>query len=621
MLHSIHMLTHLKYLILSLILLTGSLVFAQEYKLGDVTAQELAQKIDTEFPEASAMVLSRKVNLTIGRKVKVYEKIKIINKEGFDFGKITAQYYDIDQIQGATYNLVNGSIETIPLSNKRIFTQEDPFGNKVTSLWFTDIKEGSIIEYSYESATGLMADIILQDYLPIKKLSIEVNNRLSNSFTVTQNPLAKIPVNRFKRGNAIAIRAKNIPAIEPLDYVYDIDLFSAKLRIQDAAFNVLYDQWEDYARYIVEDMFFANQLRPSRIYKDDLIALIGEETDPLAKTKKVYRFIQDSIVWDQYYSTYPSRGTRTTYRDKIGDVADINSLLVSALRSLDLEAYLVLSATKFNGIPTEPDSEAFNYTLASVIIDDKIYTLDAANKEATFDYLPKNLINGRGLVILDRKTIRWIDLEQPTHSTLKIFNQATIDYAGTITGQTREQLKGYFAINFKQFLEEEYKFKNQIVRYDYKDIRVTNVKIDSSQNDLATLNYDFATQEAVTIKDHKMQIDPLLFLGLIENPFKKELRQFPVDFGFTQKREYLFNFEYPDTYTVAFIPEPINIALPNGLGTYSYQISPVKGALQVRMQMSINAAVLPVEFYAQLREFYRIRVAKEKENVVLVKRL
>ncbi|MEP3207407.1 MAG: transglutaminase domain-containing protein [Gilvibacter sp.] len=611
----------MNHILLSLVLMVSSEVFAQKVKLGNITVQELEQKTDSDFPEATAVVLSRDVKVTIGRNVTVYEKIKILNKDGFDFSTITAEYLDINQIRGASYNLIDGAVIATQLTKDNIYSVKDEFGYTVTTLNFTQIKEGTIIEYSYQSDVGIMADIIIQDYLPIKKLAVEVYNTTYIPYGLTQNPSAKIEASRSKKRNTIIVNAANIPAIEPEDYVYDMNLYSGKLRLQDLDIESDYDEWEDFVGFYLSDYRFSNQLDPSRIYKDEISALVAGETDSLAMAKKVYQFVQDSIVWDQFYSNYPSRGTRSTFRNKVGDVADINILLVSTLRSLGFEAFAILSSTKGNGVPIEPNSESFNYTLASVAIGDSFYVLDAANHTANFDYIPENILNGRGMVLLAKKTYQWIDLEQINLSTLKVFNQATIEESGTIKGQTREQLTGYFARNFKKFLKDEVKFSNEIVDYDYNDLRVTKIKTDTLDvKELATLNYDFYTDDSIEIKEDRIYLEPLLFLSLAENPFIKDERNFPIDYGYAQQREYLFTFNYPESYTIDFIPDSINIVLPNDLGRYSYQISPVEGVLQVRMQMSINTAVLPVDFYAQLKEFYQIRVSKENEKVVLVKR-
>jgi hypothetical protein len=61
----------------------------------------------------------------------------------------------------------------------------------------------------------------------------------------------------------------------------------------------------------------------------------------------------------------------------------------------------------------------------------------------------------------------------------------------------------------------------------------------------------------------------LLYFSFKENPFKQELRQYPVDLGILQNKLNI-TIEIPDGYAVETIPEGLNIV--DGIGTFKYII-------------------------------------------------
>jgi hypothetical protein len=116
-----------------------------------------------------------------------------------------------------------------------------------------------------------------------------------------------------------------------------------------------------------------------------------------------------------------------------------------------------------------------------------------------------------------------------------------------------------------------------------------------------------------------MYFSPLFFLKLTENPFKLEERNYPIDFVYPLSRKKIVNVKVPQGYIVKSIPKPLKIALPDNLGSFSFNISQVEGGLNIMTKYDINVAIIPSNKYAELKEFFKQRVLKETEKVVLKK--
>jgi len=612
-----------KILSLVILLLISVSVVGQKYKMGKVSFKELSMTQDPQFPEANAVVLYREVYVRMWQHVEVYEKIKILNEEGFDYSTMTIPYYNAEDIKGATYNLVNGEVEKTKLTNSMIFSEKDDDGDEINRFTFPQVKSGSVIELRYRTNTGTTADINLQYDIPIKKMRLEVINLTNRTFRITQNPRAYLALDRLDIDNSVIINAENVPAIEEESYVYNMDLYTARLQLLDLGRDrsPQYNKWEDVPKILYDIDDFRRQVKPIGVYKDKVQELIGQETDLFKKAEIIYNFIQDEIEWNGYFGRYPDNGIRDTFKEKKGDVSDINMLYISMMRSLGYTAYPILASSKGNGIPLSASREAFNYTLAGIKIYDKYYVFDAASELATFNYIPEYMLNWQGLLIRENGSIEWIPLDSPKVSQRRILAKAVLDESLEISGSANEQRNGYYGISFKGFMKDRDKSKSKIIDFDYEGLDIENVDVkEETSKEVANLSYDFFMEEAVEEIGNKLYLAPSLFLGLSENPFQKEYRQFPIDFGFPKVNQYLLTINFPEDYEVSFLPDPVKVSLPNNYGSYIYQVSSQGNSLQVNIKSTINTTMIVAEFYPELREFFKMRLDKENERVILSKK-
>jgi hypothetical protein len=67
------------------------------------------------------------------------------------------------------------------------------------------------------------------------------------------------------------------------------------------------------------------------------------------------------------------------------------------------------------------------------------------------------------------------------------------------------------------------------------------------------------------------------------------------------------------------IPSPINIAMPEGLGSYRYTIQKTDTSVQLVVQYEINVAYIAQTYYDEVKDFFKQIVDKEAEKVVLKK--
>ena len=137
---------------------------AQDIEFGEVSKEEL---LEEEYPldkSANAVVLYKKQetyfisnNGSSDLITEIHERIKIYNKDGFDYATQRLSMYksgstseNISKLKAYTYNLENDKIVKTELDKDQIFENEVNYNYKEIKFTLPNIKEGSVIEYRYK---------------------------------------------------------------------------------------------------------------------------------------------------------------------------------------------------------------------------------------------------------------------------------------------------------------------------------------------------------------------------------------------------------------------------------------------------------------------------------------
>ncbi|MDC8003173.1 DUF3857 domain-containing protein [Aureisphaera galaxeae] len=597
-------------------------VQGQDYKFGKAIKNDVLLKQDVKFPEANAVVLFREVTVFLGSEVEVYERIKIFNEEGYDHATVRIPYPDVKRVKGATYNLVNGAVEKTELDKNLIFTDEEIKGVKIKKFSFPNVNAGSVIEFSYRTDRGTFANIHLQHDIPIKREKIHVTNNTGAGVEILQNPRAFLDVARVEEGKTTNFIANNVPALEHENYVYDMDVYRSFLKINVTAFGDFYkfNNWKSLGGKIISVDYFSQGMKAKKFYRDDIEAALGGEIDQLKKARIVYNLLRDKVKWNENYGYIPDQSVRETYKKGEGGLDDINILLVSMLESVGIDAAPVLVSTKRNGIPLSASGSAFNGVLASAVIAGKTYLLDGAHHNSRFDYLASHFLNWQGLRIFQDHSFDWVTLENNNVSAKNIIGQASIDEDLMISGNVRERHSGYYGIYKDSEIEDlgENKIET-ILDYDADGLEVNEVKADAKKEGIVDVSFAFEMENAIDEIDGKLYFSPLLFTAIPENPFQKEERKYSIDFEYLLKDQTMMTIKIPEGYQVESLPEAIKFSLPDNMGSFIYRISAQGTNIQVQCAFQINTPLMPYDTYDSLKEFFKVRMDKETEKVVLSK--
>jgi hypothetical protein len=664
----------LKYFIV--LLLTGFSANAQERKPGQVTVAELEEKTHPLEPSAGAAILYSKgltkmvfsENSGFDLVTEVEMKIKIYNKDGYDWANKIIPYFTSDSDResvtisnAATYNLVNGAVKKTKLKGEGEFTETVNKYWKQKKIMMPDVKEGSVIEYSYVVRSpfiSVLPEWRFQESIPVNYS--EYTTKIPEYFVYAPNfrgyyapKTTKTSVRGFistttkeRTGNrtvsttftnnktdfredVVTYVLESLPAMKSESYVNNIDNYTSSVehelsmtKYPDSPVKTYSNNWEDIAKTIYQNENFGPELKRTGYFENDITALLAGTTTPAEKTAKIFSYVKNRMNWNSFTGFNCDAGVKRAYTDKVGNAAEINLMLTAMLRYAGLNANPVLVSTRSNKIALFPIRTAYNYVVTAVEVDGKFILLDATTKWSLPNILPVRAINWSGRLIRKDGTSVAIDL-MPQNVSKEIVNMiVTLDNTGKVSGKARDQYFDYNAYMFREsyngLSQESYLQK---LENGYKGIEVSGYKL-SNDKDLdkpVMEEYDFTHSGMVDVIGDKMYLTPLLFMSTSENPFTQENRQYPVDFIFPHQDKYTVGISIPDGFAVESLPQALNIAMEENMGTFKYNVISNGNQIQLAVSIDINTATVDAQHYTMLKNFYQKIIEKQNEKIVLKK--
>jgi Domain of Unknown Function with PDB structure (DUF3857) len=645
-------------------LLISSSVLAQKtlpIEFGKIPLEDLQMKTYAKDSSAEAVVLCDYGDYyyTFGDNYpyiiyKRHVRIKILKKSGFDRASIKIGYrvgYDkknetIRDFKASTYNLEDGGIKEYPIDEKSIFEDKANKAYYYKTFTLPQIREGSIIEYSYEIESGFWYDFRsweFQKNIPV--VWSELRSRIPGyfNFNVTLQSLTPLHINENEEGKDNFMRSnirdpylqyrfvmKDLPALKNEPYLTTIENFRSKIDFELAATyfpdqaKMDYSQtWEALNNTLLMDENFGKAIKRFDKADDFVKALKILHPDTLGLVKAAYKFIQTTMQWNDLERFTTNENLDKIFEKRTGTSAEINFMLVRLLRECGLEANPVILSTRHNGRVSDLVLlDRFNYVVAHIMLGGKDVLLDATNPLMTVGMLPIRCLNERGRLI-SKKGSRWVTITPSPMRRKTTINSMSIGTDQSIKGTSQTTFFGHSAADFRNAVL--LKGKDSYLS-DYKKNRPSQtlesleiINLDTLEKE-AILSIKTTFNEAYSMAGERIYISPMLGEGEDKNPFKLDERQYPVDFGVPQEKTYIANFSLPEGYAVEEMPKQENILLPNNGGRFLFSCVNENGYLKLTSKITLKKAIYSPEEYQSLREFYSRIVSKHAEQVVLKKR-
>lgn len=621
----------------------------------------------------------------------VYRKIKIYKTEHVHLGELEILLYNSDEgvveritsIDAFAYNLNGNKIEKSRLPKGEIFTTKRSDYWTSNKFAIPNVKKGSVIEYKYKISSPFLIDIplwnfqydipcnesdyivLIPEYYTYKERTngpLPMNRKESSKWSsytrqASDQNLARKTLNqggfslnesgKTKKPSVdytctvLNYHEENTPSLKDVDFVLNSNDFRLGVKFELESSRVTYEgamkyyskSWDDIANALEMSRDFGGQLdRKIKEYEVELDEL--KDLSDQEKITKVYALVQQNYTWNNEYALLSKDGSRKLLKEKVGNVADVNFLLINLLNQAGINAWPIITKRRYNGIleKDKPSLVELDYVFVVALLDGEKVFLDATDKFISAGELPLRALNPNGVLIDKSKSISidarrskgtLLAIENPNTEEINVYNTVyfgenldlkcneSVKYFGTEASRKRRNLVLYSS-------EDEFigKLEEQNPNYSIDSIKIMNKEISSKP---LQINYAYTLDGNVDEVSGKLYINALLGNGVQKNPFVSEEREFPIYFDSKMKENYIISFKIPEGYEVDYLPETVNTGIPNGMGSYYFNLQAIGNMIQVHSTFSINEGVLPSQYFLPLKKLYDKAIEIGQQKIVLKK--
>jgi Domain of Unknown Function with PDB structure (DUF3857)/Transglutaminase-like superfamily len=604
------------------------------------------------------------------------KRIKIINKNGFDAATVTIPLYvgdnnkseKLEDLDAYTYNLESGKVVETKVDRSSVFTEKHSKNWVYKKFTFPALKEGSIIEYSYQVKSDFFFNLqpwTFQGEYPVLWSQYEAGipefykyvtlsqgyqpffinkvDKSQTSFSFTEHVereaggLGNSPgsgINNFKVDGSIDYHKwvmKNVPALKEELFTTTLGNAIAKIEFQlnervfpNSTPTYYMDSWEKVASDLMENEDFGVPINRANNWLDnDLKDIVKNASTQQQKAQKIFEYVRDNFTCNENNGILITTGLKEVFKNKSGSVADINLLLIAMLKNEKIDVSPVILSTRDHGFTHEyyPLIDRYNYVIAKVVIDNTITYLDATIRRLEFGRLPSKVYNGQAREITK-------DLATALNFVADSLKESDVTNV-FISNMEKGGVEGSFTHNFGVY--ESLKLRNRMAKAspdDYKksvqqeypeEIAIDNLEIDSLKllDEPVGLKFDMKFK---SFEDNDIvYFSPMLAEAVKKNPFAAAERYYPVEMPYTTDDSYNLMMEIPKGYKVDELPKSVRVNLNENDGMFEYLISVEGDYVRLRCRMLLRKATYLNEDYQFLRDFYAFIVKKEAEQVVFKK--
>ncbi len=648
-------------------------------KFGHVSKEEVAMTTYDKDTTASAVILSDygvstivyRQNVGFSLDFERTTRIKILTKNGLNWGDFRIPLYKrgsddekVSNLKAVTYNLEDGKIVESKLKKDGVFRETVDANWDQMKLTFPNVKEGSVVEINYKVNSPFLTnfqDWYFQSTIPV--VFSEYRARIPEYFSYDRymqgyislavvedhNENSTIRLTSFERsqGNNVQSHAttnnidliethyrwvaQDVPAFKPEPYMTAVSNYISKINFElsyikfpNRPVEPFLGNWKDINKTMVEHDHFGSEITSNGFLKKVAEQAAAGAASPEDKITAITNYVRQNVAWDGRNRLVSSESLRKVLDNKKGSSAEINLLLGSMLEKAGLTVKPVMLSTRDNGLlrVATPVVSQFNYVVCLVEADGKSWLLDATERLLPVGMLPERCLNGQGFAV-SKGGFQWVSLDTKFKTRSAFTGNFTLDPSGEMTGTLKIDCNGYVALrNRKKYLVDgESEYVKQFVGSRNWDIKSTSISNVNAVLENFIQEHELIVSDQMTVAGDMIYLNPFVHNSQKENPFKSEVREYPVDFGSPMEEVFHLRLTLPDEYAVDELPESKVLVLPGNAARYIYNVAQLGNEVTITSMFNINRSLFTQLEYPNLREFYNQVVAKQAEQIVLKKKL
>ncbi len=586
-----------------------------------------------------------------------FKRIKILKKSAFSsLGDIKIHYQENAFADGllkldAQIIQPNGTIKKL-VDTSDFFTEHNSRNNYTTKFAFPNLQEGSIIEYRYQTMSYntpfTLTDWYFQDDVPTRHSELFLSlpqsfeyeficqgekypklDRLNDSshITIFRHTMANSNTTRFSMDSVLAMKKES--------YVTTMDNYRSRIRFQLSRYlspegkveNVV-NSWEKLAESLTKHPLFGQQYLKKSNFKDIWRTVKKELNDTMTvekKIKTVYTYLAKNVTWiNENFNAFADGELDDAFKKRKASSGELNLMLIACLRQADIVAMPMLISTRDNGVPIPiyPMVRQFNHVICYTEATGKPLLLDVGTIHRPMGVLRSVSLNGQGW-ILQGANSRWVDILPPL-STQMLSATFTLTDNGSLKGSMIRQHTGYNAVN--ELLETQDDDKNEHLRKqlakDFTGIIIDSIKIKGQDDHKASLKQAIycTIENAATVANDLIYLKPTLKTEFDQNPFRLNERNYPVEFPYPFRDEFILDLTLPPNYEIEEMPQSVNAILGNKGGKLDYTATKTDNGIRLKIKIEVNQLYFEAKDYSMVKAFFNQIEVKQAEQIVLRKK-
>lgn len=650
------------YFFISCILLLFSFVLhphtskATDFEFGKLTHRDSTITNYTDGPACNAVILNEFGVLTFSKSYpyrlihQYHVKIKVFKADALTYGDISISFYKwnnnlaekITRFDAVVYTPgTDGKFRktVCNISGGRFTNQSNHLGKFSYAL--PNVLVGSIIEYRYDLETPDKNDFTpwaFQKELPKihseywvhmpPKLDYDVilkgGYKLSKNYTdsaVCEEHKGECSVQVYAMDSIRAFIAED-RMTEIIDYIPALYFYKVILNYNTKTKKIASKDWSDFDMEALASVALGQQLQETDFFKRKLKKIILPTPDTLALAKSLYSYINHHIKWNERLAP-ASQSIQSVFKEGKGTSADINLMLITALKAYGINANPILISTKNHGAVDKylPQIGNFNHVIATTNIGNTKYLLDATDPMLPFGMLPEYCFNDYGRVLSEKDSCYWIKMHPQYPASTNYTVELTLKPDGGFKGTAISTHNGYSSYTQRKFIKsfnntDEYIEKLKNTFNGIKVLNVTTEGLDTITNRVRE-TYDIEILKSINNSPNKIYFNPYVFDEVNANPFNLDNRTYPIDCGLPSEQRFVISVHLPQDYEIESRPQETAIALPGNGGFFSTSFNYVNNTAIFSHIIKLNRSVYSPDEYPYLKELFNKIIQVQKLPVIL----
>lgn len=620
-------------------------LFAQKIpKFGKVSKETLAMTELAADPEADAVFLFEVGDLSLrensgGYYIEVYRhaRIKILTEEGKDYADISIPYWHEDKIRDFKAHTVLPNGKKVKVKKKSVFEERD---NKIRYKKFTfpGVEVGSVIEYKYKLESKYFIELepwYFQNsaYTLVSRYSVTILPYFHyNAFFLNEED--QIPeeeeildVYTKRKLTKFSWTLTDLPPIREEPYMRSLNDYRAALYFQIEKYSSPYSHRvfiKDWPTLVKEMRdLYDKYLGKDKSLQAVIDAELSDSMQTADKIRVLYEYVRDNVETSEQGNIYTKSKAKNVLKEKKGTAAQKNLLLVNLLEMAGFDAHPVLISSRYNGrmVQRHARLNQFNRMLVYVKSGMKTYMLDTRLKNCPFKMLPVDDIVETGLVI-NRGEGGFVKIPAPRQVNMEFCEtKAALDEEGNISAELMIRFDDYRAMRARNRIKEdgEKSFVSKLLKNRYETAELDTFSIDGFDeiNGPVTVNIKYDVEGFAQVVGDMIYLSSPAINQLKENPFKREKRYYPVDYGYAISSTDNVSLKLPEGFHVNELPQAVSSRLKIQKLTFQNTWEDAGDTINIRRQMMVRKQMYTPKEYTTLRNFYDKIVKADQGQIVL----